>query len=354
LTYSDTFSTQSIPRTEIAPGYSIARVINGCWQLASDHGGNSDSEKALFKKLRELAEAGFSCFDCADIYSGVEALLGKFISQSGLKNGLQVHTKFVPDLSQLSNLPKSLIKNTIHRSISRLGIERLDLVQFHWWDYAIPGYLEAFEVLDELRQSGEIRNLGLTNFDMPRMLEFLDTRIPITSLQLQYSLLDRRPQKGMADLCIKNGISLLCYGTLAGGLLSDRQLGMSLLVGNNRSVVKYRQLIEEAGGWQSFQQLLGTLHAIAQQAGTSIASVAGRWVLDQPGVAAVILGLGNSSHVQENRKMLNHSLTEAQIEAIDAVLVEIPVPEGDVFELERMMNGPHAANMKMNLNSGRE
>ncbi|MFT5139703.1 MAG: aryl-alcohol dehydrogenase-like predicted oxidoreductase [Lysobacterales bacterium] len=352
LPVSGAISNLAIRRAEIAPGYSVAKVINGCWQLASDHGGNSNSEKFLFDSLRELIESGFSSFDCADIYTGVEEFLGRFIRQSGMKNSLQLHTKFVPDLSQLANLQTSDIKNTIHRSIRRLGVERLDLVQFHWWDYAIPGYLEALEVLNELRQSGDIRYLGLTNFDMQRVQEILDTEIPITSLQLQFSLLDRRPQKGMTDICREKGISLFCYGTLAGGLISERQLGMSPPPDENRSVVKYRQLIEEAGGWQRFQDFLYILNAIAKEAETSIASLASRWVLDQPGVDALILGLGNSSHVQENLQMLNTNLSSFHTDAIEAALLQLSVPRGDVFELERDMDGPHAANMKMNLNAG--
>lgn len=268
-----------------------------------------------------------------------------------MKNHVQVQTKFVPDLSLLPGLKRADIENGIHRSLSRLDLERLDLVQFHWWDYAVPGYLEALGVLDDLRRSGKIRLLGLTNFDVKRMVEIADTAIPVASLQLQYSLVDRRPLNGMAEFCQSHGISMLCYGAMAGGLLSDRYLAGARPGAKNRSLAKYRLIIDEAGGWQAFQYLLQTLKKIADRMQTGIASVAARWVLEQAGVDAVILGIGCERHLQANRHMLNSRLSTQSTAAIDQALARMKSPRGDVFALERMMDGPHAANIKMNLNA---
>jgi len=352
LTASFPVSKQLVPHAKIAVDYSIPKIINGCWQLALDHGLNPLSEKELFRKLTQTVKAGFSCFDCADIYTGVEALLGRFIKQAGLKHRVHVHTKFVPDLADLPSLNKIKIEDTIHRSLSRLGLERLDLVQFHWWDYAVPGFLEAFSVLHEMRLAGKIRLLGLTNFDMPHLVQIMETGIPVASMQLQFSLLDRRPLGGMAELCHHHNISMLCYGVLAGGLLSDRFIGADQPAAENRSIAKYLLVIEEAGGWQVFQSLLGKLATIAEQGQTDIASVAALWVLEQEGVGALILGTGSSNRVEANRHMLDNRLSLDQLKVIETALAGLTVPAGDVFALERKMDGPHAANMKMNLNSG--
>ncbi len=341
--------TSHIPRVEIAPGYSISSIINGCWQLAAGHGGNQTTEAEVFNRFAELVDAGFTSFDCADIYTGVEALLGRFIRRLDAKDRIQVHTKFVPDLDSLESLDRAAVEAVIDRSLRRLGVERLDLVQFHWWDYAVPGYMEALDTLARLRKAGKIRLLGLTNFDCPHVKEILAGGISVATLQLQYSLLDRRPEKGMVELCQSHRVSLLTYGVLCGGLLSGRYLGQSSARARNRSLQKYMLMVKEAGGWNVLQRLLATLAAISEQHGDSLSAAAAQWVLDRPGVSALILGTGPSSHVTENQRLVNLDLTAVNMKDIGTVLAEIPVPAGDVYGLERERGGPHAEIMNMNL-----
>src|SRR6185503_17278988 len=146
---------------------------------------------------------------------------------------------------------------------------------------------------------GKVRAIGLTNFDRPRTEEILRAGVPVASHQVQYSVLDRRPAAGMTDLCAQHGISLLCYGALAGGLLAPRYLRSADLTPplENRSLVKYRLIVEEVGGWDRFQQLLACLDAVAARHRVGIGAVAIRWVLDRPGVAGVIVGARHARHL---------------------------------------------------------
>src|SRR5262249_58402642 len=97
-----------------------------------------------------------------------------------------------------------------------LGMERLDLLQFHWWDFSVPRYIEAAQALDRLRRAGKIAHLAVTNFDTPHLQEIAAAGIPILAHQLQYSLVDDRPNIGMVELCRQHGTALLCYGTVCG------------------------------------------------------------------------------------------------------------------------------------------
>ncbi len=142
---------------------------------------------------------------------------------------VQVHTKYVPDLDQLPTHSRADVTRGIERSLTRLGVDSLDLVQLHWWDFDVPGYVEAAAWLDDMRRAGKIRHLGLTNFDQRHLREIIAAGIPVVSHQVQYSVLDRRPAEGMAGLCRDHGVGLLCYGALAGGFLSNRYLGRRLL-----------------------------------------------------------------------------------------------------------------------------
>ena len=198
----------------------INRIIVGCWQLAKGH--TTAQQISGLEVVEKYYGAGFRVFDCADIYTGVEDLLGTFIKTNHLSSrDILIHTKYVPDMASLPSLSAEQIERSIDRSLSRLGIDALDLVQFHWWNYQVPGYLETLETLTALKQKGKIREVGLTNFDAKHLEEIIARGIPVASIQIQYSVLDRRPQRQLARLAQENGIALLCYGSVAGGLLSD-------------------------------------------------------------------------------------------------------------------------------------
>lgn len=340
-----------IPRFQLSDHYSISRVIKGGWQLAGDHG-DINPEQAD-RDMSAFVEAGITTFDCADIYTGVESLIGSFRSRHpGLAARTQVHTKFVPDLGSLGNVDSAYVERIIDRSLQRLHAERLDLVQFHWWDYSVRGYVEAAQCLEHLRVKGKIFRIGVTNFDVPRLMELLDAGVPVVAHQLQYSLLDARAENGMLQACQRRGISLLCYGTVAGGFLSDRWLGRPEPAGTftNRSLIKYKLIIDDFGGWELFQELLRTLRAIADKHGCDIATVASRAMLQKPGVAAVIVGATSAAHLASNTRIGAVALDSTDLSAIDAVVRRRNGPEGDVFTLERDRHGRHGRIMKYDLN----
>ena len=343
--------------TEPRPGYVIPRVIRGNWQLAGGHGA-IDPDAAL-AALAAAFDAGLTTLDCADIYTGVEALIGAFRTQLIASRGseaasrLKVHTKLVPDLDRLQHLAKRDVEAIVDQSLRRLGVERLDLVQFHWWDYAVPGAIEAMLWLAEIARAGKVRFVGATNFDTAHTRALLHAGVPLMSMQTQYSLLDARPEAGLAALCRERDVVLLCYGTVAGGFLSDRWLGVAEPDGalENRSLVKYKLIIDEFGGWPLFQELLEACRAVADRHGSDIATVAGRLVLDRPGVSAVIVGGRDTAHATANAAIGVLRLTPTDRAEIDAVLARRQGPGGDTYGLERDRSGRHGAIMKYNLNT---
>ena len=350
--------TKPVETAEPRPGYVISRVIRGNWQLAGGHG-PIDHEGAL-DDLEAAFDSGVVTFDCADIYTGVEEIIGAFRARLVERRGteaarrLKVHTKLVPDLDRLASISKPYVESIVDESMRRLRTDRLDLVQFHWWDYEVPGAVDAMRWLDEIRRAGKIDQLGATNFDTPHTKAIIQAGVPLMSMQTQYSLLDTRPENGLLDLCRVHDVVLLCYGTVAGGFLGERWLGAaepaSLL--ENRSLVKYKLVIDDFGGWDLFQTLLRTCRAIADSHGVDIATVASRSVLDRPGVAAVIVGGRNGSHIAANAAVGALSLSPADHAAIDAVLAQRTGPLGDTYSLERDRTGRHGSIMKYNLNAG--
>jgi aryl-alcohol dehydrogenase-like predicted oxidoreductase len=342
-----------IPRYTLSNGYSLARIIKGGWHLAGDHG-VIDPRQAI-KDMALFVAAGITTFDCADIYTGVEQLIGDFRrANPALASQVQVHTKFVPDLSDLASVDRRYVEKIIDRSLQRLGTQRLDLVQFHWWDYNVPRYVDTALELDRLRRAGKIAQIGVTNFDTQRLGELVSAGIPVVSHQVQYSLLDDRPAVSMVDFCRAHDIVLLCYGTVAGGFLSERWLGKdepNRADVTNRSLIKYQLIIEDFGGWDLFQELLRVLGGIATKHQADIASIASRAILDRPQVAAAIVGATNTAHLDANTRMASLPLDADDRAAIAAVIDRREGPEGDVYSLERDRNGRHGQIMKYELNA---
>ncbi|MDE1950245.1 MAG: aldo/keto reductase [Burkholderiales bacterium] len=339
--------------TEIAPGVTIPRIIRGGWQLADDHG-EVDRARAL-DDIAAFVERGLDTVDGADIYTGVELLYGEFNARrrAAGQPGLRVHTKFVPDRSALGRVDAAYVRGIVTRSLQRLQLERLALVQFHWWDYEVPGAVEAAGHLEQLRREGLIDQLGGTNFDTPHARALLDAGIGLVSMQVQYSLLDRRPAHALAALGRERGMQLLCYGTLAGGFISERWLGVAEPAPGtlaNRSLVKYKLVIDEFGGWAAFQKLLNALHTIATRHAVSLSTVAVRWVLDQPAVAAAIVGARYADRIDDTLQVFGLRLDGADHALLAPLLAAAPGPAGDTYALERDRNGPHGRIMKYDLN----
>ncbi len=343
-----------IETTELRPGYRISRLIKGGWQLAGGHG-KTDSEAAI-ADMAAYAEAGVTTFDCADIYTGVEELIGAFRATLPRERqaAIKVHTKFVPDLDLLPVIDDAAVTRLIDRSRHRLRQDRLDLVQFHWWDYARPRWLDVARQLAALQAQGAIDLLGGTNFDAAHAAAMDAAGVRLASMQVQYSLLDDRPRGPLAAVCARTGMRLLCYGTLAGGFLGERWLGAAEPAGEleNRSLVKYKLVIDDAGGWDWFQALLACLARVGARHHAGIGAVASRWVLDQPHVAAVIVGVRNRAHLPQHEAVFGFSLDERDRAGIGAVLAQRQALAGDVYALERDRDGRHGRIMKYHLGHG--
>jgi len=309
-------------------GLQIHRILNGMWQVSGAHG--PIDRKAAIKNMRDYAEHGFVTWDLADHYGPAEDFVKDF-RESLIKEGKQellskmkFFTKWVPRPQKIT---RDVVKKAIDLSRRRMGMEVLDMVQFHWWDYDNKEYLNAMQYLDELREKDIIKHLGVTNFDTKRMQEFVDLGINVISNQVQYSLIDRRPERKMAQLCKKNDIKLLVYGTLGGGLLTERFLNKpspSRYELQTASLQKYRNMVYRWGDWELFQKLLTTLREIAKKHEVSIANVAVRYVLQKEFVGGAIIGarLGISDHITENARVFNFSLENKDLQEIEAILID--------------------------------
>ena len=321
----------ALPETSrygLADGLTINRILNGMWQVSGTHG--SIEPSAALRSMFDYVDAGFTSWDLADHYGPAEDFVGEFRRQltsargPEAVNGIQAFTKWVPRPGPMT---REIVESNIDISRRRMGMEQLDLLQFHWWDYDDNRYLDALSHLAVLRDEGKLRQVALTNFDTQRMQDIAAHGVHVVSNQVQYSLIDRRPEVAMAAFCQAHRSSLLAYGTLCGGLLSDRYLGHqepSVGALNTASLRKYKQMVDAWGGWDLFQQLLSVLRAVADKHDATIANVAVRCILDRPAVAGVIVGarLGVAEHIADNARVFDIHLDTDDLQAIESVLAQ--------------------------------
>lgn len=331
-------TTPAFPdRYALAPGLDIARVVTGLWQVADmERDGRTLDPQLMSSELLAYARDGFDSFDMADHYGSAELIAGRFLARvrAGEPHGPNrpaVFTKWCPVPGPM---PLEVVREGVGRSLARLGVETVDLMQFHWWTFEHPAYLDALRGLAQLQAEGVIGRIGVTNFDTAHLRVLVGEGIPVVSNQVCFSLLDRRAAGEMSAFCLDNGIRLFAYGTLAGGLISERWLGRpepteGEIVDWSKS--KYRRFVGEIGGWPALQAILSALAAVAARHGVSLSNVATHWVLEHQAVAATIVGarLGESEHRADNLKLFGFALDAEDHARIDAALAETRMLAGD-------------------------
>ncbi len=307
----------------------LTPLIVGCWQL-DDRSWKPISEADMGRALDTYLALGVNSFDTADIYGRSEEILGRLLKgrDCTILTKVVFFADTVPSLSE--------IRYKIENSLRNLRRDRLDLVQVHWQNPAVD-FASTFAALQELQEQGKINKLGVTNFNTP-MVEKALRYASIQTHQIQYSLIDRRVEATMQQLCLTHDIGLLCYGPLAGGYLSGRfrgQLRPQREVFHARGFY-YSRTIQQHGGWSVTLKLLETVAEIAEKYHRTLAQVALNWVRHQPGVQAVISGLTLDRHqIQANVEALDLRLEPEDLQALSERSAALFHQPGDIYSYER-------------------
>ena len=317
-----------LPRTSLTGGLSIPRIVCGLWQVADIErkNGPMDSERGA-DALQSYADKGLTAFDMADHYGTAELITGALLRRYPTDERPFAFTKWCPEPGPMT---ADIVRAGVQDRLDRLGVKRVDLLQFHWWTFEHPAWLDALHEMKKLQTEGLIGAIGVTNFDASHLALALADGIPVASNQISFSVLDRRARGPLAALCSASGVKLLAYGTLNGGFLSEKWLGApEPETISDWSKSKYKRFIDAAGGWVIYQELLAALADIGTRAGVSMANVATRWALEQPAVAAVIIGarLGENDHHESNVRVFNFELTRADHNALEVIFAKMtPIP----------------------------
>tara|TARA_R110002051_G_scaffold4043_1_gene21367 strand:+ start:3357 stop:4805 length:1449 start_codon:yes stop_codon:yes gene_type:complete len=319
-------------RIKLAKDLEISKVVTGLWQIADmERNGTTLDPIATAKFMAPYIAAGLTSFDMADHYGSSEIIAGTFKNSLGDKDAVQLFTKWVPKPGKIS---REEVRAAVQTALNRMQQTSIDLLQFHAWYYPDASWLDGLFYLKELQEEGLIKHIGVTNFDAAHLRIALASGIPIVSNQICHSLIDQRANGNMAIVCREYNVKLLTFGTLAGGFLTDKWLNKTEPTFEELatwSQMKYKRFIDAAGGWEPYQNLLKTVKNIAEKHNASIANVASRFILEGDAVASVIVGarLGESEHIDDNRRMLDIQLDADDIEAIKKAQLQLTLIPGD-------------------------
>lgn len=290
----------------------ISPILMGTWQAGKRSWvGIEDSE--TIKAMQAAFDAGITTFDTAEVYGEghSERIVGQALAD--VRDRVVLASKVFPN-----HFKHDRVIEACDRSLKNLQTDYLDLYQIHWPSGAFNTELvpieETMSALNELKQQGKIRAIGVSNFSRAQLEEAAQYG-RIDSLQPPYSLFWRYVEKDAMPYCRENNISILAYSSLAQGLLTGKfKAGHQFAEGDNRANNKLFQ----GENYQRAQEALEKLHPIAERYQCSLAQLSLAWLMAQPQTNA-IAGARNAQQAVDNAKAANVQLSPADLEEIDAI-----------------------------------
>jgi len=326
-----------IPKVQLAPDYAVSQLIVGGWQL------QNRGDDAI-EDLLQLSRLGITAYETSDTYSNGQSLLGKFLSKARQSlpsekfSGIKIHTRYTAPVTD-SAPSKATIVASVDRSLRELNLPRLDLLQLQWWNLNVPGFEETLSLIGDLRKTGKIHHIGTTNFGIQLLDRTIATNVPVITNQVQYSILDQRADNQLSNYAERCGVHLLTYGALAGGFLSRKWVNAhdpaDRPMNRTHFSHEYRSIIDVAGGWNSFQNLLHVLSAIASKHGCSPSAIALRWVLQKGPGSGILIGVSSPKRLMDLLPAFKINLSPTDMNAIQKTVQR---SNEDVGILERDVN----------------
>lgn len=293
-------------------GIQITPVITGTWQAGKSMWvGIEDAE--TIQAIRSAFEAGITTVDTAEVY-------GRGHSERIVAEALSdVRDQVVYATKVFSNhLKYDQVMAACENSLKNLKTDYIDLYQIHWpsgsFNSEVVPIEETMQALNDLKQQGKIRAIGVSNFSLPQLQEAIQYG-RIDSVQPPYSLFWRYIEKELMPYCAEQKISILAYSSLAQGLLTGKfGADQTFPPEDNRSDNKLFQ----GETYQRAQEALAKLRPIAEQKQISLANLAIAWLVAQPQAQAIV-GVRNAKQAIENAKAGSVQLSAGELAEIDAI-----------------------------------
>ncbi|MFU0880773.1 aldo/keto reductase [Kluyvera cryocrescens] len=308
----------------------VSRLCLGCMTFGEPDRGKhawtlpEDSSRPI---IQRALEGGINFFDTANSYSdgSSEEIVGRALRDFARRDEVVVATKVYHQVGDLEEgLSRAQILRSIDDSLRRLGMDYVDLLQIHRWDYRTP-IEETLEALDEVVKSGKARFIGASSmharqFAHALALQKTNGLAQFVTMQDHYNLIYREEERDMLPLCVQEGVAVIPWSPLARGRLT-RPWGETTarLVSDEFGQTLYSTTEEND------EQIAGELERVAEEIEASRAQTALAWLLSKPGVAAPIIGASREDQLNELLNAVDLTLTPEQISAMEAPYQVHPV-----------------------------
>lgn len=306
--------------------------------LGTNAFGKRADEAASIRIIHEALDAGVLFIDTANIYAGTEseriigeALKGRrheavLTTKAGLPRGSGVYERGSSRRHLMSELEGSL---------RRLGTDYVDLYQIHTFDPETP-LEETLRTLDDMVSSGKVRYIGASNYFAWELMKAvgISDRLGIAryvSMQTSYSLADRTPERELIPMCLDQGLGIIPYFPLAGGILTGKYGTPQDAPAGSRAETDpgFRRFLGDAQ-----LTLARQVSALAAELGASASALSLAWLLRRPAVSTVIVGATRVEQLQSNLASLELQLEEAALARLDEI--SAPFRAGEPFALYRL------------------
>ncbi|MDX1970530.1 MAG: aldo/keto reductase [Planctomycetaceae bacterium] len=309
------FAPREIGRT----GILVTPLALGCWPIAGITSFDV-SEQASLATIAAAVDAGVNFFDTAYCYGydgESERMVGRILRPH--RDRVVIATKggidWGPDKKQVRDGRRATILKQAEESLSRLGIDCIDLYYLHAPDPATP-VSESAAAIGELMAAGKVRAAGLSNCTVEQLAEF-HAVCPLSAYQPHYNMLQREIEESQLPWCIEHGVSAMIYWPLMKGLLAGK-LARDHQFDPRDGRPKYPMFHGEE--WERNQDFLDQLRPIAAEAGASVAQVVLNWTIQRPGITAALCGAKRPEQIRDNAAALTWRLSPEHIRRIDAAI----------------------------------
>jgi aryl-alcohol dehydrogenase-like predicted oxidoreductase len=300
-------------------GTQVSRLCLGCMSFGgmADWTLNQDQSLPIVQKA---VEAGINFFDTADIYSRgqSEEILGRALKELKVRRDESViATKVFNPMGRGPNrggLSRKHISQSIDASLTRLGVDYVDLYQIHRFDYQTP-MEETIEALDDVVKSGKALYIGASSMFAYQFSKYLHRadglgRTRYSMMQNHYNLLYREEEREMNPLCLEEGVGLIPWSPLAGGVLAGSREAGTTRSQSAMGRARYNRPADQA--------VLTALKAVAARRDETPAQVAIAWLLSKPAVTAPIIGATKAAHLDDPLQAVESPLSEEDVAELEA------------------------------------
>ena len=312
-------------------GLDVSRICLGCMSYGEpDRGPHPWSlpEQESRPFLKAALDAGINFFDTANVYSAgsSEEIVGRALAEYGHRDELVVATKVNGRMTPGPNgagLSRKAIFAGIDASLTRLGMDYVDLYQIHRWDPLTP-IEETLEALHDVVKSGKVRYLGASSmfaWQFSKALYTADANgwVRFATMQDHYNLLNREEEREMYPLCVDQGVGVIPWSPLARGKLTR---DWDTTTARSETDEFGRTLYDTTS---SDREIVGRVAEVAADRGVSRAQVALAWMLSKPFISAPIVGATKMNHLEDAVAAVELTLTDDEIARLEEPYTPHPV-----------------------------